>query len=112
MLGVTRGTIANYESDVSQPPVDMMIKIAKLFDTTVEGLVSKNLANERLALCTQCTPNDVHLSPDLVHLSPVFEVQEPDSVYGSTEEEVLALRKKIKTLEQFISQKFPDFKPE
>jgi transcriptional regulator with XRE-family HTH domain len=109
MLGVTRGTIANYETDVSQPPIDTLIKIAKLFDTTVEKLMSNNLANDRLAFCTQCTGNDVQVNDDLVQVSTVLELNEPPSAYGSVSEEVLYLRKRIKQLEQFISQKFPDF---
>lgn len=111
MLGVTRGTIANYESEISQPPIDMLIKIAKLFDTSVENLVSKSLANDRLAFCYRSTGNLPSEPGDLVQVSGVFEVNDAPQRYQSSEDEVQFLRMRINELELFISQKFPDFKP-
>jgi len=51
-LGVTKRTIINYESGQTLPPVNMLPKIAKLFDATIESLITEEeefvaLANER-----------------------------------------------------------------
>ena len=51
-LGITKRTIINYENGQTLPPVDFLPKIAKLFNVTIESLISEEeefiaLANER-----------------------------------------------------------------
>jgi len=51
-LGVTKRTIINYENGQTLPPVGSMPKIAKLFNVTIQSLISEeeefvSLANEK-----------------------------------------------------------------
>jgi transcriptional regulator with XRE-family HTH domain len=57
----------------------------------------------------QSTGNLVQVIDDLVQVMPAKEAQEPATGYGEECSEVQSLRRRIKRLEQFISQKFPDF---
>jgi len=52
LLGVTKRTIINYENGQTLPPINMLPKIAKLFDVTIGTLITEEeefiaLANER-----------------------------------------------------------------
>ena len=51
-LGVSKRTIINYENSQTFPPIDMLPKIAKIFDASIGSLITENeefiaLANEK-----------------------------------------------------------------
>ena len=40
-LGITRGTIANWELGTSNPSVDMLLKLSEIFNVTTDYLLEK-----------------------------------------------------------------------
>jgi transcriptional regulator with XRE-family HTH domain len=108
-LGVTRGSIANWESEVSNPPLDIILKIAKMLGISVEDFMSGDLAKDGFALGWQSTGNLVQVNDDLVQVTAVSAVNEEGVNYEPANGEASRLRRRIKRLEEFISKKFPDF---
>ena len=51
MLGIGRSTLAGYEAGNSTPPLDILIKYADIFDTTLDYLVCRT--NNRDAKITE-----------------------------------------------------------
>ena len=44
-LNLTRQGYANYENGITQPPPDMLIKISKIYNCSVDYLLKNNLKN-------------------------------------------------------------------
>ena len=47
-LGITKQTVSNWENDNIQPSIDMLVKLAKIFNVSTDyllGLTSKNIIN-------------------------------------------------------------------
>jgi transcriptional regulator with XRE-family HTH domain len=40
-LNVTRGTIANWENGTSNPSVEMLLELSRIFDVSVDYLIGK-----------------------------------------------------------------------
>lgn len=45
-LGISRSTYSNYENGVSEPDLDMLIKISNFFDCSIDGLLKGKVATE------------------------------------------------------------------
>jgi transcriptional regulator with XRE-family HTH domain len=108
-LGVTRGSIANWESGVSNAPVDIVMKVAKIIGASVEEFYHQDFKELGWHLGLHNTGNSIQVTDDSIQVTAPNEVQEPPGSYTAKEEELSALRLRIKRLELFISQKFPDF---
>ncbi len=48
-LGVTQTTISNWESGAREPDIQMLIKISKYFDVTVDYLIGNDMPNKKFA---------------------------------------------------------------
>ena len=49
-LGMSRSTIGSYEQDQSQPPYDVLLKLAELYDVSTDYLLGRTrIPNERAA---------------------------------------------------------------
>ncbi len=49
-LGISRSTIGSYEQDQSQPPYDVLLKLAELYDVSTDYLLGRTrIPNERAA---------------------------------------------------------------
>lgn len=111
-LGVTQGHLSAMERGVRSLAYQVGQSLTKCYPgLSIDWLLSGrgDMALNRIALTLQSTGNPVQVNDDLVQVSTVLEVNEPPAAYGSVTEELSYLRKRIKQLEQFISQKFPDF---
>ena len=40
-LGVTRGTIANWESGTSNPSIEILLELSRIFDVSVDYLIKE-----------------------------------------------------------------------
>lgn len=40
-LGVSRSALSNYESELREPAIDLLIKLADVFNTTIDELVGR-----------------------------------------------------------------------
>ena len=45
-LNITRPTYANYESEITQPTIETLIKLADYFNVSIDYLVGRNYRND------------------------------------------------------------------
>ena len=67
-LNITRPTYANYESEITQPPIELLCKIADYHNVSLDYLVGRNYNNE-IGYLTEEQKNLVNLIKELNQLN-------------------------------------------
>ncbi|WP_170110318.1 helix-turn-helix transcriptional regulator [Flavilitoribacter nigricans] len=92
LIDASKGSVSSYEKAINQPTIDTLIKMAQLFEISIDDLLFRNIAEEGIAYKTPPIPG---------------RVEEP-----SVQEMNRLLKLRINELEREIRRNNPDLADE
>ena len=115
ILKTKQSFISNIENGKKGLSRNLLTKISNVYPEINQNWLltgeGEMIQENNSANIVQSTPNHVHPSNDFVHPIEHSEANDRQEPYSDKDEEIAYLRRRIRRLEQFISQKFPDFDP-
>lgn len=93
-LEVSRTNVTSWESANNYPGVDLIIKIARIFDISIDDLLTKDMSKYSTS---------INLTSVAEAMTSYDKKEQTDD--DSTEDLVLRLER----MEQYLAHKFPDF---
>lgn len=85
-LGVSRATWSNYENDVTEPGIEMLLRISDFFDVSIDNLLRVNLQDVHLSGKTGDAKKQAESTPICTPISTPFGTKNPKNKDGNEAE--------------------------
>lgn len=74
LIDTSKGSVSSYEKAINQPTIDTLVKIAKLFEVSLDDLLFRDIAEEGITYPTPPSPGKVE-EPSLQEINRLMKLR-------------------------------------